>query len=174
MKIESIAIDKLELDAHNARLHSQENLDAIMGSLRQFGQRKPIVVTSENVVVAGNGTLRAARLLEWSKIDVVRVPEDWTEEQIIAFALADNRTAELATWDDEILGAQLMELQEADFLIDQIGFVQTEPKEVSEDTDPMTWDERYEVVVECSNEAQQEELLNRFSKEGYKVRAIVI
>jgi ParB-like chromosome segregation protein Spo0J len=174
MKIESVAIDKLELDAHNARLHSQENLDAIMGSLRQFGQRKPIVVTSENVVVAGNGTIRAARLLEWSKIDVVRVPEDWTEEQITAFALADNRTAELATWDDEILGVHLKELQEADFLIDQIGFIQTEPKEDNEDTNSMTWDERYEVVVECSNEIEQEELLNRFSKEGYKVRAIVI
>lgn len=125
MKIESILIDELELDTHNARLHSQENLDAIMGSLRQFGQRKPIVVTIDNVVVAGNGTLRAARLLEWSKIDVVRVPEDWNEEQITAFALADNRTAELATWDDEVLGAQLLELQEMSIDIGSFGFEQT-------------------------------------------------
>lgn len=95
-----------------------------MGSLRQFGQRKPIVITDDNVVVAGNGTLTAARMMDWTKIDVVRVPEDWTQEKIMAFALADNRTAELATWDSEILALQLLELQEFSVDIAEFGFEQ--------------------------------------------------
>jgi ParB-like chromosome segregation protein Spo0J len=122
MKIESVAVDTLHLDEGNARLHDRKNLEALMGSLRQFGQRKPIVVTDDNVVVAGNGTLTAARMMDWTKIDVVRVPEDWTQEKIMAFALADNRTAELATWDSELLALQLLELQEFSVDIGEFGF----------------------------------------------------
>lgn len=124
MKIESVALDTLHLDEGNARLHDRKNLEALMGSLRQFGQRKPIVITDDNVVVAGNGTLTAARMMDWTKIDVVRVPEDWTQEKIMAFALADNRTAELATWDSEILALQLLELQEFSVDIAEFGFEQ--------------------------------------------------
>jgi len=174
MKIESVALDELHLDANNARAHDKKNLEALMGSLRQFGQRKPIVVTEDNVVVAGNGTVIAARMLNWSKIDVVKTPENWTEEQTMAFALADNRTAELATWDNEVLAEQLLELQDFGFLIEEIGFVIKEEKEKTDETGEMAWDERYEVVIECPNEFQQQELLNRFTIEGYKVRAIVI
>lgn len=122
MKIESVAVVDLVLDAANARKHSGKNLDAIAGSLREFGQRKPIVVTADGVVVAGNGTLEAARSLGWECIDVVRVPGDWSADQVKAFALADNRTAELAEWNPEVLSAQLLELGEAGFDIEALGF----------------------------------------------------
>ena len=58
----------------------------------------------------------------WLKIDAVRVPGDWTPEQTKAFALADNRTAELAAWNSEILSEQIKELNEADFPILELGF----------------------------------------------------
>jgi len=122
MKVESVAVDMLSFDAQNARKHSDKNLYAIQSSLEQFGQRKPIVVTVENVVVAGNGTLQAALNLGWKKIDVVRVPSEWTPDQVKAFALADNRTAELAEWDGQVLSAQLLELYEADFDVQALGF----------------------------------------------------
>jgi len=145
-----------------------------LGSLRQFGQRKPIVVTADSVVVGGNGTLTAERLLDWTKLDVVRIPSDWTEDKIMAFALADNRTAELATWDSEILAEQLLELQDFGFLIEEIGFVQEQPKEIDDSTEAMDWEEKYEVVVNCENEFQQQELLTRLSKEGYQVKAMLL
>lgn len=122
MKLERLAIANLRLDPNNARSHDNANLEAIAGSLNEFGQRKPIVVTSDNIVVAGNGTLTAAKSLGWIEIDVVRVPADWDESRIKAFALADNRTAELAEWNHQILASQLLELQEADFAIESIGF----------------------------------------------------
>ena len=129
MKIERIKLDELRHDDQNARIHDQANLKAIAGSLEQFGQRKPIVITQDKKVVAGNGTLTAAKLIGWTEIDCVRVPADWTADQIKAYALADNRTAELAQWDEQIMAAQLIDLQEAGFDIEAIGFELIEPEQ---------------------------------------------
>jgi DNA modification methylase len=96
-------------------------LKAIADSLEQFGQRKPIVVWGKTVV-AGNGTLAAARSLGWTDISVVYVPSDWSSDQVKAYALADNRSAELAAWDEQVLASQLLELQEAEFDIELLGF----------------------------------------------------
>jgi DNA modification methylase len=122
LKIEQVPIEKLTFDPSNARKHSDANLAAIAESLKQFGQRKPIVVNAENVIVAGNGTVEAARLLGLTDVDVVRVPKSWTADQVKAFALADNRTAELAEWNPEVLSAQLLELDEAGFDVEALGF----------------------------------------------------
>lgn len=127
MKIERIKLTDLRPDEQNARKHDQANLKAIAGSLDQFGQRKPIVITQDNRVVAGNGTLTAAKLLDWKEIDCVRVPADWTADQIKAYALADNRTAELAEWDEQVMARQLLELQEAGFDIEEFGFELVNP-----------------------------------------------
>jgi len=116
-----VAIAELSLDPKNARKHSQRNLDAIAASLVRFGQRKPLVV-HRGVVLAGNGTLEAARSLGWTEIEVAEVPDDWDNDTAKAYALADNRTAELAEWDESELAKQLLELQDADWDITELGF----------------------------------------------------
>ena len=121
MDIELVNIDDLDLDPRNARKHHAKNLKAIADSLEQFGQRKPIVVWGKTVV-AGNGTMAAARTLGWTEIEIVRVPGDWSADQVKAYALADNRSAELAAWDEQVLASQLLELQEAEFDIELLGF----------------------------------------------------
>lgn len=120
MQIEKIAVTELSFDPSNARKHSEKNIEAIKGSLRKFGQRKPIVVRN-GVVIAGNGTLQAALALGWSEIEVVRA-DDMTNTDAMAFALADNRTSELAEWDSEVLGFQLQALFEDGFEIGEFGF----------------------------------------------------
>lgn len=122
MIIESMPIASLAPDTANARKHSQKNLDAIKGSLKKFGQQKPIVVDNHGVVVAGNGTLAAAKELGWPEINVVRTK--LTGPEAIAFALADNRTAELAEWDLEPLNKTLQSLKDIDFDLGSIGFDQ--------------------------------------------------
>lgn len=122
MKLETIKIADLIPDPENARNHDEKNLKAITGSLEQFGQRKPIVITSENVIVAGNGTVEAAKRLDWETITAVRVPENWTQDQIKAYALADNRTAELADWNQAVLTKQLLELDKVGIEIAKFGF----------------------------------------------------
>tara|TARA_R110000803_G_scaffold18287_5_gene48957 strand:- start:1129 stop:1734 length:606 start_codon:yes stop_codon:yes gene_type:complete len=130
MKLEKIAVADLVLDPSNARKHDSANLEAIAGSLTQFGQRKPIVISQDNTVVAGNGTLTAAKRLGWDTIEAVRIPKEWTANQIKAFALADNRTAELAAWDAEVMARQIIELEESGFTVAEFGFVQAEDFDV--------------------------------------------
>lgn len=120
MKVEAVALATLVLDPSNARKHATKNLEAIKGSLAKFGQQKPIVVGKGNVVIAGNGTLEAARALGWDKIDVVRTKLEGPEA--IAFAIADNRTGELAEWDSGVLSETLKSLQAMDFDLGAIGF----------------------------------------------------
>lgn len=175
LKTEIIPIDDLVPDENNARTHSKKNIDAIAKSLQTFGQRKPVVITQDNVVVAGNGTLEAARQIGWKGLSVVKVPEDWDENTIKAYALADNRTAELASWDSEVLLSQLRELKLEEWNVGELGFKDFDLKTRDEiDTSIKEIAERYEVVIECENENDQTALLLRLSQEGLKVRAIVI
>jgi len=121
MIIETVLIADLVLDPRNARKHDGKNLQAIAESLKQFGQRKPIVVWGETVV-AGNGTLVAAKSLGWTEITVARVPDDWDKDRVMAYALADNRSAELAEWDEQVLTEQLKELELAEWDVEALGF----------------------------------------------------
>jgi DNA modification methylase len=85
------------------------------------------VVTGANVIVAGNGTVEAAKDLGWSEILIVRTPIEWTPEQVKAYALADNRTAELAEWDEKVLAEQLLELDSVGWDLKELGFETLEP-----------------------------------------------
>ena len=105
-------IDGLSLDPSNVRLHPVRNLEAIRGSLRKFGQQRPVIADAAGVIIAGNGTLTAAKELGWTHIAVTR--SNLTGTAATAFAIADNRTAELAEWDREALGRQLESIQGSD------------------------------------------------------------
>jgi len=120
MKIEQIPIESLTSDPSNARKHNQKNLEAIKGSLKKFGQQKPIVISHENIVIAGNGTLAAAISLGWKSIDAVKT--DLKGSDLTAFGIADNRTSELAEWDDAELAKMLDALKAEDFDISIVGF----------------------------------------------------
>ena len=105
MKTETVPIESMSPDPANARKHDERNLEAIRDSLRAFGQQKPIVVDARGIVIAGNGTLEAAKRLGWTEIAIVRT--DLDPGQATAFGIADNRTGELAQWNDEVLRSLL-------------------------------------------------------------------
>lgn len=105
MAIEDASVDALAFDPANVRKHNERNLEAIKGSLQRFGQQKPIVVDAKGVVIAGNGTLAAAKALGWRTVKAVR--SNLIGAEATAYAIADNRTAELAEWDDNALREQL-------------------------------------------------------------------
>lgn len=141
MNIKTIPITQLSLDPNNARRHSEKNIEAIAASLEKFGQRKPIV-SHRGVIIAGNGTVEAAKTLGWTEITVAEVPEDWDLDTAKAYALADNRSAELAEWDETVLAKQLIELQDADWDISKLGF---EAIEVPKDD---LWSDVFEKTAE--------------------------
>ena len=117
MQYVEIPIGRLIPDPTNARTHSDKNLSVIKASLKRFGQQKPIVVSPDLVVVAGNGTLEAAKALKWETLQCVETHLKGAEAR--AYAIADNRSGELASWDEEILRDSLkaFESEEEELLL---------------------------------------------------------
>ena len=109
MQTERVTVASLLFDPVNVRKHGERNLDSIKASLARFGQQKPIVVDGDGIVRAGNGTLMAAKALGWDEIEIVRT--NLRGSEATAYAIADNRTAELAEWDEAALAEQLAALQ---------------------------------------------------------------
>lgn len=108
--VETFKVADLACDPGNIRVHSSVNIEAIRNSLKRFGQQRPILVSPDGkTVVAGNGTLTAARDLGWPTIDGIRTGLSGIE--LRAYAGADNRTAELAEWDDMGLGKLLVAME---------------------------------------------------------------
>lgn len=118
-KNEIVPIASLVSDPANARKHSPKNLEAIKGSLAQFGQQKPLVVAENNVVIAGNGTLWAMRDLGMKEVWISRSGLEGAKAT--GYAIADNRTGELAEWDDDVLSKTLEALKN-DIDLGSIGF----------------------------------------------------
>ncbi|MCE9635604.1 MAG: site-specific DNA-methyltransferase [Planctomycetes bacterium] len=100
----------LREDPQNARKHDKRNLAAIAASLSEFGQRKPVVALADGTVIAGNGTLAAAKSLGWTEIAVATFED---EAKAKAYAIADNRAGELASWDDDLLAQTLSGIDES-------------------------------------------------------------
>ena len=116
-----IAVSDLANDPSNVRRHGEKNHEATRASLRKFGQRTPIVVQKQGMVVrAGNDRLAIFREEGWSHIVALVVNEN--DVEATAYAIADNRTAELAEWDDDALARQLDALQKQGIDLDGLGF----------------------------------------------------
>lgn len=123
LRATALPIGSLTPDPKNARKHDRQNLDAIKTSLEKFGFRQPIIVQKQGMIVrAGNGRLEVALELGWTHVPALVVDE--TESEAVAYAIADNRTAELAEWDFGNLTDMLEELRNSsdDSLLDAIGF----------------------------------------------------
>jgi DNA modification methylase len=120
-RIEHWPMDKLLPYARNARQHSDEQIAQIAASIAEFGFVNPCLVGADGVLVAGHGRLAAARKLGLSTVPVV-VLDHLTPTQRRALVLADNRLAELSTWDDALLRIELEALQDEGFDLDLTGF----------------------------------------------------
>jgi site-specific DNA-methyltransferase (adenine-specific) len=172
---ELVAITDIHSDTSNARKHSDKNIRAIAASLDSFGQRRPLVVWN-NMVIAGNGTLQAAISLGWKDIVITRVPDDWTDKNARAYALADNKTAELAEWDQTLLVEQLIDLDMDGFDLSEYGFAPLDSADATLDADttPQLGETKYAVIIDCDSEWQQSEFLERFKADGLAVRPLML
>jgi DNA modification methylase len=112
--------------------HNEEAIEAVANSIKSFGFKVPIVITSEHVIIAGHTRLKAAISLDLKEVPCI-IADDLSEDQIKAFRLADNKTAELATWDFSKLEDELIDI-DMDML--QFGFKELEeglPDNASDD-----------------------------------------
>jgi ParB-like chromosome segregation protein Spo0J len=171
MKIIDVQITSLKEYENNPR-KNEKAVDKVAASIREFGFKVPIVIDSNNVIVCGHTRLLAAKRIGLDKVPCI-VADDLTDEQIRAFRLADNKTSEFADWDIEKLDEELAAL-ELDMTL--FGFEDgnktagaTEREDLSD-----TVSEVFEVIVECADEIEQEEIFNRLQEEGLQCRVLTL
>jgi ParB-like chromosome segregation protein Spo0J len=124
-RIELWPIEQLRPYERNPRTHSDAQVDQIAASMAEFGRTNPVLVDEQGGVLAGHGRLLAARKLGIDEVPVIRF-EHLSEAQKRAYLIADNRLAEQAGWDDELLAGELAWLRVESFDLDLIGFDATE------------------------------------------------
>lgn len=120
-KYENVSIDKLKPYDRNARTHSTDQIDKIANSIKEFGFINPVLIDGDFGIIAGHGRVEGAKKLGMTEVPCLFV-EDLTEEQKRAYIIADNKLAEDAGWDMEILQSELKFLQDADFDVSLTGF----------------------------------------------------
>ena len=113
MKIELRKLSDIKPYPGNPR-QNDGAVDAVAGSLREFGFRQPIVVDSEGTIVVGHTRLKAAEKLGLATVPV-HVATDLTPAQVKALRIADNQTAQIADWDFDLLPIELTDLQRLGF-----------------------------------------------------------
>lgn len=142
-----------ELKAYENNPRNNDNaVAAVAASIKEFGFKVPIVVDTAGVIIAGHTRARAAEMLGLSSVPCI-VADDLTEDQIRAFRLADNKTAELAGWDFEKLDEELQALAAMEFDMTAFGFddiTLDEPQEIIEDEyEAQLSEEPYVKVRQC-------------------------
>jgi predicted phage terminase large subunit-like protein len=125
--IEQLPTAMLKPYANNARTHDERQIALIMASIEQFGFTNPIIAEDDGTIIAGHGRWEAAKELGVSHVPVLRA-KDMTPQKVRAYRLADNRLAELAGWDMDMLGLELGYLDsiDLDFSIETIGWTHAE------------------------------------------------
>lgn len=176
MEIIEVKLSDLSPDPANSRQHPEKNLEAIVASLRKFGLQKPIVIGSDNVIIAGNGTKAAADKLGWETIKCVRSKLKGAEA--IAYAIADNRSNDLSEFDNTILGQHLEALAADGLDLVELGFDESDMEkllptfvpDLPADGDNETAENKFMVIVTCENEDEQQTLFNELLDRGLKVK----
>ena len=144
MKIIMMKTDDL-IEYDNNPRHNDEAVDAVANSISEFGFKVPIIITSDNIIVAGHTRLKASKKLGLSEVPCI-IANDLTEEQIKAFRLADNKTSELATWDFDAL---MEELDNIDMDMLQFGF-----EDLYDDIPDNAEDDDFDVYDELEDDAE--------------------
>lgn len=124
LKIEYVPLDKLKPYERNARKHGDTDIDAIAASIKRFGFKDPIGVWGKDIIVEGHGRLLAAKKLNLAEVPIIRL-DDLTDEERRGYALAHNKTAELSSWDENMVDSELDEL-DGIFDMGQMGFSEDE------------------------------------------------
>lgn len=121
--------------------NNEAAVDKVASSIREFGFKVPIIVDSQNVIIAGHTRYKASKKLGLTEVPCI-VSDDLTEAQIKAFRIADNKVSELATWDEELLSLELEQLAEMGYDLELTGVEMDELGELLGDEDEQE-DEKY-------------------------------
>lgn len=146
MNVKQMKTEELIPYENNPRFN-EDAVDKVAESIKEFGFKVPIIIDSNNVIVAGHTRLLSAKKLGMEQVPVI-VADDLSDSQIKAFRLADNKVAEFSEWDFEMLQAELSEI---DMDMDEFGFesINSIDWESVSDLDEDTYDEPKKMQLKC-------------------------
>ena len=119
--VRKVRLEDLTPYARNARIHDEKQVDAIAESISRFGFISPVLADADGNVIAGHGRIMAAEKLGMKEVPVVNV-EGLSEEERRAYILADNRLAEMGSWNMDTVAEELKDLKLDGFDLDLTGF----------------------------------------------------
>lgn len=125
LSITHYSVETLIPYVRNARTHSDEQIAQIMASIAEFGFVNPILINQHQGIIAGHGRLLAAQRLGMKEVPAIMLAH-LSETQKRALIIADNRIAQNAGWDEEMLRLELTDLQAEDYNLDIMGFSEDE------------------------------------------------
>lgn len=192
MKITEIPVNQLKPYKKNARFN-ENAIPKVAESIKQFGFKNPIIVDKNMVVIAGHTRLEASKTLGLEKVPCI-IADDLTPKQVKAFRLVDNRTSEFASWNYDLLQAELesLDIDLSDFEFPDLTYEDTldadelesmlddntDPtseygknnEEGGTDSLPVEKKEEYKVEIICKTETEQESLYYELVNRGLNVR----
>lgn len=121
LKIEYLPINDFIPYAKNARVHGGQQLDDIVASIKEFGFTNPVLIDENNILIAGHGRIKAAKLAGLSELPCIRLT-NLTDSQKKALRIADNQIPLNASWDMELLMQEVQDLELEEFDLDILGF----------------------------------------------------
>jgi hypothetical protein len=178
-----LTLAALKPDPRNRRKHPQRNLALIADALQHVGAARSIVIDETNEVLAGNGVVEAARSRGMTKLQVVDVDGDTivavrrrglSVAQKRELAMYDNRTGELAEWNADQLDIDFKAgLNFAPFFTDQELAKLLPDNDAAQPTSVANPEPQYIIIVTCTDEVQQTDVLEQLLKDGLDCRAVV-
>ena len=180
------SISTLKQDPKNARKRTAQSKHLIQESLSRYGAARSIVIDETDRILAGNGTIEGAKAAGISKVRIIETDGDeiiavrrtgLTEHEKVGLALADNRTSDLSEWDAEMLH-NLSQEQDIAPWFSEDDIAELLGKKDDFDPDDPTTDQSdkitdvFQIIVNCTSEEQQTDLLNRLLSENFECRAL--
>ena len=182
-----INIDEIKPYERNARIHSSKQIKQIMEAIKAFGFTNPLLIDDENNLIAGHGRLEAVKqlnIIDFKDKPLKELPAiiitGLSEADKKALIIADNKIAENASWDYDLLQAEFQELEAINYDLDLMGFdnldeilgadidVEQETKEIKE----VEINQKYELLIKCKDESELEQAYNENIEKGYECKVL--
>ena len=174
MEIIKLKINDITPYEKNAKIHTEVQIEQIKKSIEEFGMNGPIAVWGDkNTIVEGHGRLEALKQLGYTEVDCIRL-DHLTDEERKAYTLAHNKINMNTGFDIDLLDEELDSIEDIDmsefgFDLDDEEIHHAERTDLSDDVNDV-----YEVIIECTDEKQQEEIFTKLSSEGMKCRVLIL
>ena len=180
--IEHLPTDTLVPYARNSRTHSPEQVAQIAASIKEFGFTNPVLVDANNTLIAGHGRVMAAQSIGVATVPAIRLAH-LTDAQRRAYVIADNKLAENAGWDMATLAREVEDLNADGYDLELLGFGADElssmlgaeppPPEPAAPSPGIVYQEKYAVLVDCKDEADQQRIFEQLTAGGMACKVLV-